>query len=174
MIVTDDKKLRDKLMMLRDCGRKSKYEHVILGYNSRLDTVQAAILRIKLRYLDRWNRMRLKLSGLYTQEFKSCPGIICPGAADYSTHIYHIYAVRVSNRDRVVVYLKDNGISVLVHYPVPLHLQKVYKTLGYKKGDFPVAEKVAGEIISLPMHPFLKPVEIRYIAQNLKAACTRW
>jgi len=170
MIVTDNKKLRDKLLMLRDCGRKSKYEHVILGYNSRLDTLQAAILRIKLKYLDKWNRMRQDNSRLYTQELKSSPGIICPTEVDYSTHIYHIYAVRVRNRDKVVAYLKKNGIAVLVHYPIPLHLQKVYKNSGYKRGDFPVAEKVAKEIISLPMHPFLTEAQIKYAAKTLKKA----
>jgi len=168
MVVTDNKELRDKLAMLRDCGRKTKYEHVIIGYNSRLDTLQAAILRIKLKYLDIWNRMRVKNSRLYTKELKSSCGIICPAEADYSTHIYHVYAVRVRNRDKVVVYLKDNGIGVLVHYPVPLHLQKVYKNLGYKKGNFPVAEKVAKEIISLPMHPFLTEAQIKYAAKTLK------
>lgn len=167
MVVTDDEKIYKKLFMLRDYGRRSRYEHVILGYNSRLDTIQAAILRIKLRYLDKWNAMRRKNAKIYTNILRDIKGIITPYEVDYGKHVYHIYAVRVKNRNRVIRELTKNGIGVLIHYPIPLHLQKVYRTLGYKKGDFPVAEKVAQEVISLPMYPHLKEIQIKFIAGTL-------
>jgi len=168
MIVTNNQKVYEKLLMLRDYGRISKYEHKILGFNSRLDTVQAAILRIKLKYLDRWNALRRNKARLYTDNLKDIESITVPYEADYARHVYHIYAVRVKDRDRIVKKLTKKGISVLIHYPMPLHLQKVYKDLGYKKGDFPVAEKTAQEIISLPMYPHLKEKQIKYIARTLK------
>jgi dTDP-4-amino-4,6-dideoxygalactose transaminase len=170
MAVTDDPALNDKLCKLRDCGRKSKYEHVVLGYNSRLDTLQAAVLRVKLRYLDKWNKMRQAIAREYDKLLKDIPGVVLPYTAQYSSHIYHIYAVRVKDRDEVVEYLKANGIGVMVNYPIPLHLQEVYKGLGYKKGDFSVAERVSQEIISLPMHPYLTGKEIKYVAAKLKEA----
>jgi len=168
MVVTDDESIYKKLLMLRDYGRRSRYEHVILGYNSRLDTIQAAILRAKLKHLDKWNRMRRKNAKIYIDELKGIKSIVLPCEADYAKSVYHIYAVRVKNRDRVIRELTKNGIGALIHYPIPLHLQKVYKPLGYKKGDFPIAEKVAQEIISLPMHPHLKNSQIKFIVEIIK------
>jgi dTDP-4-amino-4,6-dideoxygalactose transaminase len=154
--------------MLRDYGRRSRYEHVILGYNSRLDTIQAAILRAKLKHLDKWNTLRRQNAQLYLKELENIKGIILPREAPYSYHVYHIFAIRVKNRDEVINELAKKGISVLIHYPIPLHLQEVYKDLGYKKGDFPVAERIAKEILSLPMYPHLKETQIEFIADTLK------
>ncbi|MFA5373826.1 MAG: DegT/DnrJ/EryC1/StrS family aminotransferase [Candidatus Omnitrophota bacterium] len=168
LVVTNDKTLNDKLRRLRDCGRKSKYAHVILGYNSRLDTLQAAVLRVKLRYLDKWNKMRRAAAVEYDRLLKDVPGVVLPYTARCSSHIYHIYAVRVKNRDKLVEHLKASGIGVMVNYPIPLHLQEVYKGLGYKKGDFPQAEQVSKEIISLPMHPYLAKREIKYVVEKIK------
>jgi len=168
MVVTDNKNLYEKLLLLRDCGRKSKYEHVVLGYNSRLDTIQAAALRVKLKYLDRWNKMRAYNAKVYDKFLEGAENIIKPSAADYSTHVYHIYAVRVQKRDKIVEQLKTNGIGALAHYPIPLHLQEAYRGLGYCRGDFPVAERVCREIISLPMHPLLSPKEIKYVVSVLR------
>jgi len=170
MILTDDDNIHKKLLMLRDYGRISRYEHVMLGYNSRLDTIQAGILRIKLRHLKNWNDLRRKNASIYKREFKGVDGIILPHEADYSYHVYHCFAVRVKNREEVIKKLTKEGISVLIHYPIPLHLQKVYENLGYKRGNFPVAEKVAQEIISLPMYPYLKEAQIKFIAKILKGA----
>ncbi len=169
MILMNKKEVYKKLLMLRDCGRKSKYEHKILGYNSRLDTIQAAVLRVKLKHLDKWNRLRRKKAKLYSELLKDTD-VIIPKEKDYGTHIYHIYAIRVKNRNKVLGILKKKGINVLIHYPIPLHLQKVYKNLGYKRGDFPVAEKVSGEIISLSIHPHLEEEKIQYIVDTLKQA----
>jgi dTDP-4-amino-4,6-dideoxygalactose transaminase len=168
MVVTDNESIYKRLLRLRDYGRKSRYEHVSVGYNSRLDTLQAAILRVKLRHLERWNILRRRNAQIYTRELKSIEGIITPCQSGYARHVYHVYAVRVRGRDRVVKDLVKKGIGVLIHYPIPLHLQKVYKGLGYKRGDFPVAERVAQEIISLPMYPRLKEAQIKYVAGALR------
>ena len=170
MLVTDNRKIYRRLLMLRDYGRKSRYEHISIGYNSRLDTLQAGVLRVKLPHLRRWNEQRRACALLYARELGKIKGIILPHEATFSRHVYHAYAVRVKNRDRVLKELGKKGVSALIHYPIPLHLQKAYKDLGYKRGDFPVAERIAREVISLPMHPYLKESEIKYIASVLKEA----
>ena len=168
MIVVDDERLYNKLLMLRDNGRKSKYEHALIGYNSRLDTLQAAVLRSKLKHLDTWNNLRRKKAAAYDCLLKNVRGITVPFEAAYARHVYHIYSVRTGSRDPLLEYLKKQGIGVMVHYPLPLHLQPAYRTLGYKNGDFPVAEKAAKEIVSLPMHPFLRYSQIEFTASHIK------
>ena len=153
--------------MLRDYGRVSKYEHVMVGFNSRLDTLQAAILRAKLKKIDTWNKMRQDAAGLYNKFLKGS-NIITPYAASFAKHVYHVYAVRAKDRDSLCEKLKSEGVAVIIHYPIPLHLQKAYADLGYKKGDFPVSEKVSQEIMSLPMFPHIKEKEIEFIAKILK------
>jgi dTDP-4-amino-4,6-dideoxygalactose transaminase len=170
MIITDKETIYRRLLKLRDYGRKSRYEHVSIGYNSRLDTLQAGILRAKLPHLKDWNEHRRRCALLYTRELGKINEIVTPYEAPYARHVYHIYAIRVRERDRVLRELGKKGVSALIHYPIPLHLQKAYKELGYKKGDFPVAERIAKEIFSLPMHPYLKESEIKYIASVLKEA----
>jgi len=170
MVVTNDEKLYKKLVLLRDCGRKSRYVHVILGYNSRLDTIQAAGLRVKLKYLDQWNKMRRYNAGLYDKFLENAEGVARPFISDNAKHVYHIYAVRVHERDKVVDQLKSAGVGVMINYPIPLHLQEAYRGLRYKKGDFPVAEKICREIISLPMHPLLTKNQIKYTVNILRKA----
>jgi len=164
MVVTNDRKIQERLLLLRDCGRKARYENVVVGYNSRLDTIQAAGLRVKLKYLDRWNRMRRYNAQLYDQLLENAKQIKRPFNAGYSGHVYHIYPVRVKNRDKVMESLKAKGIGTAINYPISLHLQKAYASLGYRKGDFPIAEKICREIISLPMHPLLTKKEIKYVS----------
>jgi len=173
MVTTNDKKIYKKLLLLRDYGRCSRYEHVSIGYNSRLDTLQAAILRIKLKHLEKWNSMRRQSAAIYNRELADIEEIIRPRQADYARHVYHVYAIRVRQRDRVIKELAKNGIVALIHYPIPLHLQKVYKDLGYNRGDFPVAEKIAQEIISLPIYPHLKESQIKFIAKTLKGILSK-
>ncbi len=168
MITTNNEGIYKKLFKLRDYGRKSRYEHVSLGYNSRLDSMQAIILSTKLKHIDRWNSMRRKCAGIYNANFKGIDEVITPKEAVYSSHIYHVYAARVKNRDNVVPILQKKGIGVLVHYPIPLHLQEVYKSLGYHKGDFPVAEEISGEVMSLPMYPHLKEEQIKFVCDGIK------
>ncbi len=170
MVVTNDEKIYRKLLLLRDCGRgpKDRYEHLVVGYNSRLDTIQAAGLRVKLKYLDLWNKMRKYNAGLYDKLLEGSENIIRPFSADYSEHVYHVYAVRLKNRDEVQAGLKAGNVATAINYSIPLHLQKAHKGLGYRPGDFPAAEKVCREIISLPMHPMLSRKEIEYTVKVLK------
>lgn len=170
MVITKDKEVRDKLRMLRNYGRKDKYHHVDIGYNSRLDTVQAAVLRVKLNYLKEWNDERKKNAKLYNKKLSSVQDVITPTEKEYSRHVYHVYALRIKNdgRDKAVEKLKDNGIGVIIHYPIPLHLQPVYEDLGYKKGDFPVSERIASEVLSLPVYPGIKEEQIDYVVKVIK------
>jgi dTDP-4-amino-4,6-dideoxygalactose transaminase len=168
MVITDDEKLYERLRLLRDCGRKSRYEHSAIGYNSRLDTLQAAGLRVKLKYLEQWNKMRRYNAQTYDKHLAGSLKITRPASTGCLGHVYHIYAVRVKNRQKVVEYLTEQGIGVMVNYPIPLHLQAAYRSLGYRKGDFPVAEKACQEVISLPMHPLLSEKQIKYVASVLK------
>jgi dTDP-4-amino-4,6-dideoxygalactose transaminase len=169
-IILNNDKLFASLKMMRDCGRKSKYEHHILGYNSRLDTMQAAVLRVKLPLLDKWNQKRIESAKLYSHLFSDVPDAKLPYTAPGLTHVYHIYAIQVNNRDDVVEYLRSRGVGCMVNYPIPLHMQVVYKGLGYSPDDFPVAQKISKRIISLPMHPFLAAAAIKYVVETVKKA----
>lgn len=168
MVVTNQDKIYRKLLMLRDYGRISKYEHALIGYNSRLDTIQAAILREKLKKLSIWNKMRQEAALAYNAYFKNMPEVITPFVAHNVKHVYHVYAIRIKDRDLAYQRFRDKGIGVIIHYPIPLHLQKAYKDLGYKPGDFPVSEEVSREIISLPMYPHIKKQDIKYVADVMK------
>ncbi|MDO8603487.1 MAG: DegT/DnrJ/EryC1/StrS family aminotransferase [Candidatus Omnitrophota bacterium] len=170
MITTNSEEVKDRALLLRDYGRKGRYENIIKGYNSRLDTLQAAILRVKLKHLDEWNEKRRKNATLYTKLFKETKmDITLPYEADYAKHIYHQYAVRIKNRKEVMEKLADKGLCPLIHYPIPVHLQECYKELGYKRGDFPVAEKYCEEIMSLPMYPELTTEEIKYVVEAISS-----
>ncbi len=168
IITTNSEELYKKVFMLRDCGRINKYEHIIIGRNNRLDTVHAAALRIKLTRLDKWNELRQKSADYYNSLLKDVQEVVTPKVSEYSSHIYHVYAVRVKNRDNVINHLRQNGIGALIHYPIPLHLQKAYESLGYKQDDFPISEKVASEIISLPMFPHITKEQIELVVTTIK------
>ncbi len=173
IVVTNNKKLYKKLLMLRDYGRTSRYDHRTIGYNSRLDTLQAAVLRLKLKKLDEANSMRKYNASIYNSLLNGSPGIKLPIVSDFARHIYHVYAIRVGNRNNLIKMLKKKNITSLIHYPIPLHLQKAYSFLGHKKGDFPVSERVAKEVLSLPMYPHLKKREIEYVAKTLRGIYER-
>src|SRR3989338_4152264 len=168
MVVTDNKSLHEKTLMLRDYGRTGRYEHKIKGHNSRLDTVQAVVLSAKLPLLDQWNKMRNDVAVYYGKLFKNVDGIVAPTLRKDRTHVFQTYAVRVPGRDKIYEAMKAKGIGVLIHYPIPLHLQEAYAELGYKKGDFPVGERVAKEILSLQMFPHIKKEQIEYVCDTLK------
>lgn len=171
MITTNDAQIAEKARLLRDYGRKVRDQHIIKGRNSRLDTIQAAVLRVKLKRLDNFNNSRRRIAGLYNGLLKDTKGkIVTPHEAPYAKHVYHLYVVRVKNRDAVVAKLKERGVQTLVHYPVPIHLQQAFSDLGYKRGSLPVTEKICGEIISLPMFPEMTDTEIEYVADKLKQA----
>ncbi len=172
MVVTNNKELRDRLYRLRNYGRKDKYHHVEIGYNSRLDTVQAVILKAKLKKLDKWNELRRNNAEYYNSLLCDIDEIITPIEKDYAKHVYHVYGVRIKDnkRSKVIEKLNDNNISAIIHYPIPLHLQKAYSELKYKEKDFPVSEKIALEILSLPMFPGIKKEQIEYVVRVLKLA----
>lgn len=168
MIVTKDKAIYDKVLMLRDYGRYGRYEHKIKGTNSRLDTLQAVILNAKLKHLDAWNQMRAQNAAYYVKLLQPLKGVVTPITKEGRTHVFQTFALRVANRDRVVESMKAKGIGVLIHYPIPLHLQEAYAELGYKKGDFPVAESVAADVMSLPMFPHMTHEQIEAVVVALK------
>src|SRR3989344_459908 len=168
MVTTNSNSIAEKIRMFRNYGQKEKYKHLLLGGNSRLDNLQAAILLVKLKKLKSWNEKRLVNAKLYNQLLQNLP-IVTPNIfLDYN-HVFHLYVILTSKREKLAQYLLSQGIPTQIHYPVPIHLQPAYKKLGYKKGDFPVAEKLAHEIFSLPMYPELTSSEIRYICQKIKA-----
>ena len=154
--------------MLRDYGRQGRYEHKIKGYNSRLDTVQAVVLSAKLKHLDQWNKMRLDNALTYNKLLSGVTGITPPTIRSNRTHVFQTYAVRVKNRDKILDALKAQKIDVLIHYPIPLHLQEAYKELKHKKGDFPVSEALSQDILSLPMFPHMTQEQIEYVCKTLK------
>jgi dTDP-4-amino-4,6-dideoxygalactose transaminase len=167
MIVTSDKDIYEKALMLRDYGRQGRYEHKIKGTNSRLDTIQAVVLNAKLKHLDNWNEMRAKNAAIYAELLKPLKDVVTPITKADRTHVFQTYAILVPNRDNVMEKMKSQGIGVLIHYPIELHLQGAYAELGYKKGDFPIAEKVADKVMSLPMFPHLTRGQIEEVAAAL-------
>jgi dTDP-4-amino-4,6-dideoxygalactose transaminase len=166
-VTTNDEELARKLRMLRDHGQAKKYYHEIEGYNGRLDAIQAGILRIKLHYLASWNESRRKCAQRYQEMLGAAEGIGLPYEGSSARTVYHLYVVRVQNRDDLQRHLAEAGIGTGIHYPIPLHLQSAYRTLGYEKGDFPVTERAAAEILSLPMFPGLTPAQQSRVAEHV-------
>jgi len=168
IIVTNSFEFAEKVRMLRNYGQKIKYYHDFVGYNSRLDELQAAILRVKLRYLDEWNELRRLHAEEYDRCLEEVSGIVLPFNKKNVKHVYHLYVMQCENRDAVQERLLSKGISTGIHYPAPIHLQQAYIKLGYHRGDFPVAEEYAKKILSLPMFPELTTDEIRYVSEQIK------
>jgi dTDP-4-amino-4,6-dideoxygalactose transaminase len=165
-VTTNDASLAAKIHMLRDHGQVQKYHHDIEGYNGRLDAIQAGILRAKLKRLPGWNQERCAHARVYNQLFRSqIETMVLPYESPWTKPVYHLYVIRVKNRDRLQACLSEANIGTQIHYPTPLHLEKAYASLGCKTGDFPIAEKAASEILSLPMYPQLKPSQQARIAQ---------
>jgi len=157
MVVTDDDEFAHKVRMLRDWGQEKKYEHVMKGFNARLEGVQGAALRVKLRHLEGWTEARRERAALYGRLLVDAP-VSTPVEMPWARHVYHVYAIRTPKRDALQAALLERGIQTGIHYPQPVHLLKGYRDLGYAEGDFPVAEKTAAETLSLPMYPEL-PLE---------------
>jgi dTDP-4-amino-4,6-dideoxygalactose transaminase len=167
MVVTDDKRFDERLRLLRCYGEKRKYEHVLKGWNSRLDEMQAAILRVKLKYLDQWNGERRKKALMYRRMFEGIE-MRCPVEREQARPVYHLFVVRTKQRNALREFLKEKEIETLIHYPVPIHLQKAYAELGYRRGDLPVTEKVAREALSLPFYPELTAEEMKEVREQIK------
>jgi dTDP-4-amino-4,6-dideoxygalactose transaminase len=162
-LVTDDEELADAVRTLRDYGQRAKYEHVVKGFNRRLDTMQAAILRVKLRRLDEWNEQRRTRAALYSRLLSNAD-VAVPHTAEGVEHVWHLYVIRAAERDRLRATLADDGIQTGIHYPIPIHRQPAYRDLGYLLGSFPVTERCAEEILSLPMYPELDDVGVARVA----------
>jgi dTDP-4-amino-4,6-dideoxygalactose transaminase len=166
---TNDEALAKRMKMIRDHGQAKKYYHDIEGYNGRLDSIQAGWLSVKLKHLKNWNDSRRSLAHKYHELLKEAKSAVTiPVEAPWTKGVYHLYVVRVSDREALQAHLAEAGIGSGIHYPIPLHLQKAYEHLNYKKGDFPVTERVAAEIVSLPMFPQLKHEQLNEVAAKVK------
>jgi dTDP-4-amino-4,6-dideoxygalactose transaminase len=168
-ITTNDQAMADRMKMIRDHGQAKKYYHDIEGYNGRLDSIQAGWLSVKLRHLAKWNESRRALAHRYHELLKEAKDAIAiPMEAPWTKGVYHLYVVRVQDREALQAHLAEAGIGSGIHYPIPLHLQKAYQHLGYKKGDYPVTERIALEIVSLPMFPQLTMTQLDQVANRVK------
>jgi dTDP-4-amino-4,6-dideoxygalactose transaminase len=156
-----------KMRMLRDHGQSKKYYHDLEGYNGRLDSIQAGILSAKLRYLAEWNQKRRALARRYDEMLARVPGVTTPHTPEWSRAVYHLYVVRVKDRSGLQAHLSNARVDTGIHYPIPLHLQKAYANYGYQAGDFPVTEKVAAEILSLPMYPQLTEIQQNRVVEQI-------
>lgn len=169
MVVTNDKSLAETLRILRVHGSKPKYHHKIVGGNFRLDALQAAILRVKLKHLPFWSQARRHNADLYRRHFSDAsvgPAVVMP--EDVPGHIYNQFVIRVSERDHLRAFLEEHGIDTEIYYPRPLHLQECFKNLGYREGDFPEAEKAANDSLALPIYPELTEVQIVHVVDCIK------
>ena len=166
-VVTNNAGLADKMRVLRDHGSSKKYYHQVIGWNARMDGFQGAVLSVKLKYLPQWNEARRNNAAIYNKLFAGVEGIITPHEMAYAKHVFHVYALRVKNRDALINALAEKGIGTNVHYPVPVHLQNAYASMGLKQGSYPVAEKCASEFISLPMFAELTEEQITYVAKSV-------
>lgn len=169
-VTTSDAGLARKVRLLRDHGQAQKYYHEVEGYNGRLDAIQAGILRVKLRYLSEWIRKRRAAAETYRRLFTAIEdGVILPQEPAWSAAVYHLFVVRVRDRDELMKYLSSLEIGSAIHYPVPLHLQQAYESLGYPPGSLPATESVAAEILSLPMYPQLRPDQQQRVVEAISA-----
>ncbi len=167
-ITTDKEHLNTILRILRNYGEEKRYVNNIIGYNSRLDELQAAFLRVRLRVTEEITKNKIKIAATYDKGLKNIGDIETPYIARYSSHVYHVYAIKTKKRNALRDYLLTKGITTLIHYPIPPHLQKAYKHLGFKKGDFPISEKLADVVLSLPIFPEMKMKEVEYVVGCIK------
>jgi len=159
-VTTNNEELADRIKTLRNYGSAVKYYNEEIGYNNRLDELQAAFLRVKLNYLQEWTNQRKEIAQWYNEELKLRNDLVLPYVHENADHVYHLYVVRTSNREKLQQELTEKGVQTMIHYPVPPHLQKAYKHLGYKEGDFPIAEEIARTCLSLPVWPGMKENEV--------------
>jgi dTDP-4-amino-4,6-dideoxygalactose transaminase len=167
-VVTNDEELQEKIRILRDHGQVRKYYHAMIGWNCRMDGIQAAILRVKLRHLASNNQLRRTHAQFYNQCFAEVDEIVTPAEAANGRHVYHIYAVRTPERDDMLRLLAEKNIGCAIHYPVAIHLQEAYQGLGYSEGDFPISERACAEVLSLPMYPELTETQLLLVSDAVK------
>jgi dTDP-4-amino-4,6-dideoxygalactose transaminase len=172
-VTTNDANLAEKVKMLRDHGQAKKYYHDVEGYNGRLDAIQAGLLHVKLAYLAKWNEQRRERAAEYNRLLAGTEDVVTPFEPAWSQAVYHLYVVRVQDQQGVIAHLKHDDIQTGIHYPIPLHLQNAYKHLKYSRGDFPKTEKIAGEIVSLPMFPQLTDQQQARVAESILQFVTK-
>jgi dTDP-4-amino-4,6-dideoxygalactose transaminase len=168
-VSTNNDEIAEQVRLLREHGSKTKYEHLVIGYNARIEGFQAAVLGVKLKYIEQWTELRRQHAAYYTQALKDLPGITTPAEAPGVRHVYHLYVLRVAgDRQQAMDFFKDKGVGVGIHYPIPNHLQPALAELGYKNGDLPTTEAVASSIVSLPMFPELTVEQLDYTIAAVK------
>ena len=167
-VTTNSDELAQKVRVFRNYGSQKKYHNVVIGHNMRLDELQAALLNVKLKMLKEWTLQRQQIAAWYDESLKDVKEIILPKIAEGATHVFHLYVIRTNKRDELQKYLHDNGVGTLIHYPVPPHLQEAYRDLGYKKGDFPIAEEIAETALSLPLWPGMNESQILKVSSIIR------
>jgi len=172
-VTTADEAAAARIAQLANHGRAEKYEHKVEGFNYRLDTLQAAILSVKLRHLPQWNARRRELAAHYTKLLAELPEVVTPQVAPYAEAVFHLYVIQVPDRDRVAAALREQGVLVQLHYPIPLHLQPAYAHLGMKRGSLPATEKIAGRCISMPIYPEMTEEQVGHVVKCLKNALAK-
>jgi dTDP-4-amino-4,6-dideoxygalactose transaminase len=172
-LATDDAEVARRVAMRRNHGRTKKYEHEIEGRNSRLDGLQAAVLSVKLRHLDEWTGLRRAHAARYDEALGPLVGLDCPPVVEHARSVYHLYVVRTAHRDLVDSHLREHGVGAGMHYPVPLHLQPAYARLGHGRGDFPAAERLCAQCLSIPMYPELTTTQIDLVCEYVREAVRR-
>ena len=167
-VTTNNKELANKAKVLRNYGSEKKYYNDVIGFNMRLDECQASFLSVKLKYLKTWTQQRQEIASWYNDSLHNVSQVVLPLIAEKATHVYHLYVVRTKERDNLQSFLANKGVGTLIHYPIPMHLQEAYSHLGYKNGDFPIAEEIANTCLSLPIWPGMKKEEVDYVASCIK------
>ena len=168
LVTTNDEKLSESLQALRNYGSPKKYYHPVRGYNCRLDTMQAAVLSAKLPHLDSYNSSRYDIACRYNQALENSGDLILPDIPEKGAHVFHLYVIRTPKRDKLLSHLNNAGVGAGIHYPKPIHLHGAFSDLGYKRGDFPIAEKVSDEILSLPIYPELNDEQFNYVVKKVR------
>ena len=169
-VTTNDETIAKKIAMLRNYGSEKKYHNEEIGFNMRLDEVQAGFLSVKLKHLNEWTKQRKEIAKQYNEALKNVGDLVLPAVHANATHVYHLYVIKTENRDGLQKHLSENGIGTLIHYPIPPHLQKAYQYLGFKKGSFPIAEELADNCLSLPSWPGMTLDQVNTVAENIKKA----
>jgi dTDP-4-amino-4,6-dideoxygalactose transaminase len=169
-VTTNDETIAKKIAMLRNYGSEKKYHNEEIGFNMRLDEVQAGFLSVKLKHLNEWTKQRKEIAKQYNEALKNVSDLVLPSVHANATHVYHLYVIKTKNRDGLQKHLSENGIGTLIHYPIPPHLQKAYQSLGLKKGSFPIAEELADNCLSLPIWPGMTLDQVNTVAENIKKA----
>lgn len=170
-VTTNDEAIAHKLKVLHNYGSEKKYHNEVIGYNMRLDEMQAAFLSVKLKHLMEWTNQRKQVAGWYDEALKGLGDLILPVTHTHATHVYHLYVIRTQRRDALQKHLSENGIGSLIHYPIPPHLQPAYASLGFKKGDYPIAEEIADTCLSLPLWPGMTESNVESVAKCIREIC---